>query len=354
MTITPILEQAVKLGASDIHLAAGSSPLFRLNGRVQPCLAFETLSATDVKEMIYGILSAQQKKKFEETFELDGSFTISKISRFRLNVYMHNNGVGAALRIIPPRVPSPAEIGLPDVITELVNTDKGLILITGPTGCGKSTTLASLVDLINQNMEGHILTIEDPIEFIYDQNRCKITQREVGTQTHSFSNAMKSALRQDPDIIMLGEMRDLETISLVLTAAETGHLVLGTLHTTDAPQTIDRIIDVFPSYQKEQIKVQLSITIKAIISQILLVRADGKGMVAAREILISNPAIAELIREGKTHQLYTAIDMGLQSGMISMDHSLANLVKENVITLEEGLSKAASAEQFQQYLYEQA
>lgn len=348
--IIPILEHAIGLMASDIHLLGGHPPMARVAGEILPFEDFGIFSPEDIKEMIYKILNDKQKKEFEDTLELDSSFHIPGISRFRLNVHMHMDGVGAALRVIPSEIPTPDDIGLSPILTDLTKLERGLILITGPTGSGKSTTLACLIELINQRSRRHIITIEDPIEFIYERDQCLITQRELGNQTHSFSNALKSALRQDPDIILVGEMRDLETIALALTAAETGHLVFSTLHTNDAPQSIDRIVDVFPPYQQEQIRVQLASELKAVISQILLPRADGLGRIAAREILIANQAITAIIRDGKTHQLYSAIETGASLGMIPMDRSLARLVKEGLISFADGLSKAHDPGQFQAYV----
>jgi len=349
--IFPILEQAIELGASDIHLGAGTPPLVRVKGEIVPLEELGILSPEDVKSMVYGILYDEQKQKFEETYELDGSYYIPGLSRFRFNVHMHKDGVGAVLRIISTVIPSPEEILLPDTITQLINLERGLVLVTGPTGSGKSTTMACMIEMINQSQKMHILTIEDPIEFVYEANLCSITQREVGNQTYSFAAALRSAMRQDPDIILVGEMRDLETISLALTAAETGHLVFATLHTSDAPQTIDRVVDVFPPYQQQQIRVQLAAALKAVICQTLIPRADGNGRVAAREILISTTAVAALIREGKTHQIYSAIETGAKLGMISIDKSLAGLVKMGLVTLEEARSKAHDPKSFDNYMY---
>ncbi|MDQ7826218.1 MAG: type IV pilus twitching motility protein PilT [Candidatus Eremiobacteraeota bacterium] len=348
--IFPVLERAIELGASDIHLGAGGPPLVRVKGEIIPLTDLGIISPDDVKHMIYGILYDEQKQKFEESYELDGSYNIPGLSRFRFNVHMEKNGVGAVLRIISTVIPEPEEILLGKAITDLINLEKGLVLVTGPTGSGKSTTLASLIELINRTQKLHILTIEDPIEFVYEPKLCRITQREVGNQTYSFANALRSAMRQDPDIILVGEMRDLETISLTLTAAETGHLVFATLHTSDAPQTIDRVVDVFPPYQQQQIRVQLAASLKAVICQTLLQKADGKGRVAAREILLASSAVSALIREGKTHQIYSAIETGGKLGMIPLDKSLAELVKMGLTNIDEARSKAHDARSFESYL----
>ena len=341
MEINELLKQAVDMGASDVHLGPGRKPMARINGRIKPISAdYPPLDEQVCKEMIFCLLNDEQKTRFEQTLELDCSYQLQDISRFRINVHMQKDGVGAVLRVIGSQIPEPETIGLGKEIIDLCDLPRGLVLVTGTTGSGKSTTLAVLIDQINQRREDHILTIEDPIEFIYSHKNSIVTQREVGSQTNSFENALRSALREDPDIILVGEMRDLETIQLALTITETGHLVFGTLHTTDAPETIDRIIDVFPPYQQQQIRTMLSVSLEAVICQTLLPRADGKGRIAAREIMLVTPAIANLIREGKSHQIYNAIDTGAKFGMISMDRSLANLVKEGVITREVAESKA--------------
>ncbi|HPZ07678.1 MAG TPA: type IV pilus twitching motility protein PilT [Candidatus Eremiobacteraeota bacterium] len=350
MDIFLILATAVEVGASDIHIVIGVPPMVRITGQMVPMEDFGVVSAEDAKDMIYSILYDDQKQKFEEKFELDCSYDIPGVSRFRVNVYLHKDGVGAVFRVISPVIPTPQELMLSETVVELTGLPKGLILVTGPTGSGKSTTLASLIDHINRRRKVRILTIEDPIEFVHEKKYAVITQREIGSQTHSFANALRSALREDPDIILVGEMRDLETISLALTAAETGHLIFATLHTSDAPQTVDRIVDVFPSYQQQQIRVQVSTCLKAVICQNLLSRSDGKGRIAAREILIVNPAVSNLIRQEKTHQIYSAIETSARLGMITMDRSLANLVKEGLITIEEALGKAGNPEQVARYV----
>jgi len=349
MEIFSILEKAVQMGASDIHIVIGRPPMVRSMGELGPLDEFGIVSAEDAKSMIYGILYDEQKQKFEETLELDCSYNIPGLSRFRLNVHMHKDGVGSVFRVISSKIPTPETLKLPESVINLCDLIRGIILVTGPTGSGKSTTLASMIDMLNEKRKDHILTIEDPIEFVYEQKNCVVTQREVGSQTMSFGAALKSALRQDPDIILVGEMRDLETISLALTVAETGHLVFATLHTTDAPQTIDRIVDVFPPYQQQQIRVQLSTSLKGVVCQTLLPRADGMGRVAAREVLITTPAIGNLIREAKTHMIYGAIETGGKLGMIPMDRALANLVKEGTVTLDDALTKANNPEQVRMY-----
>lgn len=350
MDIFAILKDAVEMGASDIHLVVGLPPMVRVTGQLIPLESCHALSATETKELIYSLLYDEQKAHFEEHLELDCSHAIPNLARFRLNVLLSNNGVGAVLRVIGSRVPTVEELDLAPAMIELCHLPRGLVLVTGPTGSGKSTTLAAMVQLVNMSYRHHILTIEDPVEFVYEPMYSVITQREIGRQTHNFSAALRSAMRQDPDVILVGEMRDLETISLALTAAETGHLVFGTLHTTDATQTIDRIVDVFPPFQQQQIRVQLGGVLKGVICQTLIPRADGQGRVAARELLITTSAVGNLIRDGKTHQLYNVIDTGARLGMISMDKALANLVKENKIKLEDALPKAHDAELVRKYL----
>lgn len=344
MDLIEILKQAVSLKASDIHIVIDKPPMFRVNGKIIPMNDYPVLTPEDSKALIYSMMLQDQIARFEETLELDMSYHIPGLSRFRVNVLYQKNGVEAALRLIPSRIPSPAEIGLSDAVLSLTRLPRGLILVTGPTGTGKTTTLASMLNVINSERYEHILTIEEPIEYVYEHKKCIVRQREVGLHTLSFASALKHALRQDPDVILVGEMRDLETISLALTAAETGHLVFSTLHTQDAPQTIDRIIDVFPPHQQHQVRTQLAATLKGVISQQLLPRADGKGRVAAREVMIVTPAISNLIREGKTHQIYSAIETGMKFGMHTLETSLAELVREKLITVESALTKANNPE----------
>jgi twitching motility protein PilT len=348
--IFTILEKAVATGASDIHITVGRPPMVRIHGSLIPLEGFPPLSADDTKELVYSILYDEQKQRFEANLELDCSYHVPRLSRFRVNVLMQKDGVGMVMRVISSHIPTVEELGLTQEVVDLAKLPRGLILVTGPTGSGKSTTLACIVNLINQYRNEHILTIEDPIEFVYEHKSCVVTQRELGNHTLSFTNALRAALREDPDVIMVGEMRDLDTISLALTAAETGHLVLATLHTTDAPKTVDRIIDVFPPYQQQQIRMQLSVSLKAVICQNLVPKVDGHGRVAAREIMFVTTAVANLIRENKTHMIYNAIDTGAKLGMISMDKSLANLVSSGVVSLEEALTKANDPEMVRKYL----
>jgi len=339
-----ILKAAYSLAASDIHITAGKPPMIRRMGEMAPLEKYPALTPEHTKNLIYSILSEHQIKDFEDNLELDCSYHIPNLCRFRVNVMRQRDNVDAVLRIIPSKVPQSSEIGLSDAILNFTKLPRGLVLVTGPTGSGKSTTLATLIDMINATRKDHIITVEDPIEFIYEPKSCVVRQREVGSDTHSFANSLKHVLRQDPDIILVGEMRDLETISLAITAAETGHLVFATLHTQDAAQTIDRIIDVFPSHQQQQIRVQLANTLEGVVSQQLLPRADGRGRVAVREVMMVTPTISNLIREGKTHQIYSAIDTGSKFGMISMDSALLELVKQRAITAEVAISKSSNPE----------
>lgn len=342
--MTDILKTAVQRGASDVHLVIGNKPMIRVRGSVTAIDEFPVVTAEESKRLIYSILFDAHKQKFEETMELDCSFSLPGVSRFRVNVLMQKNGVEAVLRVISSKIPAPEELGLSPAVLQFAETPRGLVLVTGPTGSGKSTTLACLLNIINQKRHDHILTIEDPIEFVYENKSCIVRQREVGEQTRSFTAALKTALRQDPDIVLIGEMRDLETISAGLTIAETGHLVFGTLHTTDAAQTVDRIIDVFPPHQQQQVRVQLSVALRGVVSQTLIPKADGIGRVAAREVMVVTPAISNLIREGKTHQIYSAIETGAKFGMISLDRALLNLVQAGQITQEDAIAKAHNTE----------
>jgi twitching motility protein PilT len=340
MDMIDILKAAVQKGASDLHLVIGHPPMVRLDGDLKPMTEFPVLTAEESRRLVYTLLSDEQRARFEQDWELDFSVTVNQVSRFRANVLIQKNGIEAVLRIIANKIPSPEELLLTPAITDLANLPRGLVLVTGPTGSGKSTTLACLINLINQRRHSHILTIEDPIEFVYDNKNSIIRQREIGQQSHSFGAALKHALRQDPDVVMVGEMRDLETIGAALTMAETGHLVFATLHTTDAAQTIDRIIDVFPAHQQQQVRTQLSSVLKAVVCQTLLPRLNDKGRIAAREIMVVTSAIANLIREGKTHQIYGAIDTGARVGMVSLDKALADLLKRNLISMEDAMAKA--------------
>jgi twitching motility protein PilT len=340
MEMIDILRSGVQKGASDIHLVIGQPPIVRVDGDLKSLPDLPVINADECRRLIYSLLSDHQRTRFEQDWELDFSVAVEGVSRFRANILLEKRGVEAVFRIINNKIPTPQELDLPPIITDLSKLPRGLVLVTGPTGSGKSTTLACLINLINEKRHEHILTIEDPIEFVYENKNCVVRQRELGQQTQSVNAALKHALRQDPDVVLIGEMRDLETIAAALTVAETGHLVFGTLHTTDAAQTVDRIIDVFPAHQQQQVRTQLSNCLKAVIGQTLIPRIGGKGRVAAREIMIVTPAIANLIREGKTHQIYGAIDTSARAGMISLDKSLADLVKRGIVSVEEALSKA--------------
>jgi twitching motility protein PilT len=346
MELVQILKAAVQTGASDIHLVIGKPPMMRLNGEIGEIPGTTAITAEESKRLIYSILYEEQRSKFEENWELDCSFAITGFARFRVNVLVQKNGVEAVMRVISTKIPTPEQLRLSPTVIGFSDLPRGLVLVTGPTGSGKSTTLAAIMELVNQKLTGHILTVEDPIEFVYESKKCIVRQREVGQNTKSFAAALKSALREDPDVILVGEMRDLETIQLAVTAAETGHLCFGTLHTQDCPSTVDRIIDVFPPHQQAQIRVQLAMVLQGVVSQILLPRADGEGRVAAREIMAMTPAISNLIREGKTHMIYGAIDTGAKFGMVPMDKALANLVREGLVKPEEAILRAHNQDSF--------
>ena len=350
MELVEILKTAVGAGASDIHMVIGKPPMMRVNGEIQEIPGFSVLNADESKRLIYSILYEEQRARFEENWELDCSFAITGFARFRVNVMIQKNGVESVMRVITSKIPTPEQLRLTPAVIGFAGLPRGLILVTGPTGSGKSTTLAALIELVNQSRTDHILTIEDPIEFVYDSKKCIIRQREVGQNTKSFANALRGALRQDPDVILIGEMRDLETIQLAITAAETGHLCFGTLHTKDAASTVDRIIDVFPAHQQTQIRVQLAVTLRGVVSQTLIARTDGQGRIAAREVMVTTPAISNLIREGKTHMIYGAIDTGAKCGMVSMDQSLAQLVRAGSIELEEAVRRCANVKTLEMLL----
>ena len=345
-----VLMEVVDRRASDLHLTAGSPPMVRVRGRLSPIDGYPALTPTDTREIIYSILSNAQRQKLENNWQLDFAYQIPGAARFRVNAYFQRAALGAAFRLIPFDVVPLETLGLPPVVAEFANKPRGLVLVTGPTGSGKSTTLASLVDVINQTREEHIMTIEDPIEFLHQHKKCIVNQRELGSDATSFSDALKAALRQDPDVILVGEMRDLETIGTAITAAETGHLVFATLHTQDTPQTIDRIIDVFPASQQGQVRAQLSVALQGIVTQTLLPTADGAGRVAATEILVPTPAVRNLIREAKTHQIYSVLQTGSVHGMQTMDASLAQLVRSGKITAQLAESRAHSAEELRRLL----
>ncbi len=341
MELASLLKKAVDQGASDIHIVVGMPPMMRKNGEIMPIdAALPALRAEDTRPLIYSMLGEDQRARLETNLDLDCSYEVSGLSRFRVNVLLTRAGLETVMRVVGARVPDAEALGLTPAMLGLAALPRGLVLVTGPTGCGKSTTLACLIDRANQTRAEHILTIEDPIEFVYQPKRCVVRQREVGQNTRSFTNALRAALREDPDIILVGEMRDYETIGLAVTAAETGHLCFGTLHTQDAPSTVARILDVFPVHQQAQIRVQVASSLRAVITQILLPRKDGKGRVAVREMMVVTPAIANMIREGKPFMIYSAIETGAQHGMISMDKSLAAAIKSGLVDAEVGLSKA--------------
>ena len=341
MNIVELLKIGMEKRASDIHITVGVPPILRIDGKLTP-LDMEPLKPSDTKDLVYNTLSESLIQQLEKEGELDTSFSSPGIGRYRVNAYKQRGSYAMALRIIPLEIPSMESLGLPAVIKDLARLPRGLILVTGPTGSGKSTTLAAMIDLINKERNCHILTLEDPIEYLHKHNRSIVNQREIGIDSKSFANGLRAALRQDPDVILVGEMRDLETISIALTAAETGHLVLSTLHTVGSAKTIDRIIDVFPPYQQQQVRVQLSTVIQAIISQQLLPKASGDGRVAAFEVMIATPAIRNLIREEKIHQIDTAIQTGAKYKMQTMDNSLIDLYSRGVITKETALMQAVN------------
>ncbi len=344
MDITELLAFSAKQGASDLHLSAGLPPMIRVDGDVRR-INLPPLEHTEVHSLIYEIMNDKQRKDYEEFLETDFSFEVPGVARFRVNAFNQNRGAGAVFRTIPSKVLTMEDLDMGSVFKDISMTPRGLVLVTGPTGSGKSTTLAAMIDFINDNRYDHILTIEDPIEFVHESKKCLVNQREVHRDTHGFNEALRSALREDPDIILVGEMRDLETIRLALTAAETGHLVFGTLHTTSAAKTMDRVIDVFPAEEKDMVRSMLSESLQAVISQTLLKRANG-GRVAAHEIMIGTPAIRNLIREDKVAQMYSAIQTGSGVGMMTLDQCLQNLVTKRVITREIAREKAKIPDNF--------
>lgn len=337
--IDQFLELLIKHSGSDLHLSCGTLPVMRVHGHLQR-VQFRELTAADMKMLIYEILTPAQKERYEATSELDFAYEIAGVARFRGNCFQQHRGPGAVFRVIPSRVLTADELDLPEAIRRFTLLNKGLVLVTGPTGSGKSTTLAAMVDLINATRPEHILTIEDPIEFVHQSKQALVNQREVGPHTQSFAAALKAALREDPDVILVGEMRDRETISLALTAAETGHLVFATLHTNSAHKTIDRIIDTFPGDLQDQVRAMLSESLRGVVAQQLLRKKGGKGRVAAHEILVATPAIANLIREAKTHQLPSMLQTGKREGMIMMDQAIMDLLMSGVIEPEEAQAKA--------------
>ena len=345
MDITELLAFTVKNKASDLHVSAGLPPMIRVHGDVRR-INLPALAHKDVHGMVYDIMNDSQRKQYEEFFETDFSFEIPNLARFRVNAFNQNRGAAAVFRVIPSKVMSLEELTCPKIFKEIANQPRGIVLVTGPTGSGKSTTLAAMVDYVNENEYGHILTIEDPIEFVHESKRCLINQREVSRDTQSFNAALRSALREDPDVVLVGEMRDLETIRLALTAAETGHLVFGTLHTSSAAKTIDRIVDVFPANEKDMVRAMMSESLRAVISQTLLKTKDGTGRVAAHEIMIGTPAIRNLIRENKVAQMYSAIQTGQNIGMQTLDQCLADMVRRNIVAGSEARLRAQNKDSF--------
>ncbi|HWP56249.1 MAG TPA: type IV pilus twitching motility protein PilT [Candidatus Acidoferrales bacterium] len=344
MEITQLLAFAVEQGASDCHLSAGEPPMLRIHGDLKK-LDHPALTKEEVHAMVYDIMGDSQRRVFEEHHEIDFSFEMGSIARFRVNVFLQRRGEGAVFRTIPTKIQTLEQLGMPGILRQLCDREKGLVLVTGPTGSGKSTTLAAMIDYLNNSFEGHILTIEDPIEFVHESKKCLVNQRELGPHTYSFANALRAALREDPDIILVGEMRDLETIQLALTAAETGHLVFGTLHTSSAPKTVDRIIDVFPPNQQSQIRAQFAESIEAVITQTLL-KKKGGGRVAALEIMTGTVAVRNLIREGKIHQIPGTMQVSQKDGMQTMDMALLDLVGRGIVTKEEAQTKTMNPNLF--------
>lgn len=350
-TLPDLLKQAVELEGSDLHLSIGSPPQVRVHGELQKIAGEPDLSASDTKALSYAVLTDAQKKRFEETKELDFSFGIRGVARFRGNMFNQKGAVGAVYRQIPEKIQSFEDLGLPSVLAKMADRPRGLVLVTGPTGSGKSTTLAAMIDKINTERHGHILTVEDPIEYLHQHKNCLINQRELHSDTDSFTNALRAALREDPDVVLIGEMRDLETVESALRIAETGHLTFGTLHTNSASSTINRIIDVFPSHQQAQIRTQLSLVLEGIVCQSLLPRADGKGRVVSLEILVPTPGIRNLIREDKVHQIYSAMQTGQEKlGMQTMNQSLATLVFRRLITNETAMKASSNREELQEMI----
>jgi twitching motility protein PilT len=345
-----VLSKMVEARASDVHLSPGFPPAVRVRGRITPLDDYPPLTPQDTREIVYAILNDAQRKKFENAQQLDFAYAIPNVARFRVNVFFQRGSISAAFRLIPAEIQGLDTLGLPSVLEEFCRKPRGFVLVTGPTGSGKSTTLASMVDLINGEREEHILTIEDPIEFMHAHRKCIVNQREIGADATDFAAALKSALREDPDVILVGEMRDLETISTALTAAETGHLVFATLHTQSTAQTVDRIIDVFPPHQQQQVRMQLSIALQGIVTQQLLPTADGSSRVVGCEVLVPTPAVRNLIREGKTHQIYSALQTSGSVGMQTMDAHLAQLVRMGKITRQLAEQRASVPDELRRLL----
>ncbi|MEI2786085.1 MAG: type IV pilus twitching motility protein PilT [Candidatus Nanopelagicales bacterium] len=346
ISLVRCLETMLAMEASDLHLTVGAPPTVRVAGSLRPIPGAPKFDSPSLQRIMYAILTQQQREVFEERLELDFSYSLPGRARFRVNMYLQRESVGAAFRVIPFEIKNLDSLGIPPIVSSFPSLPRGFVLVTGPTGSGKSTTLAALIDIANTTRHDHIMTVEDPIEFLHRHRNCLVNQREVGTDTLSFAEALKHVLRQDPDIILVGEMRDLETIQVALTAAETGHLVFATLHTQDAAQTVDRIIDVFPPHQQQQIRQQLAGTLQGVVCQTLCKTADGRGRVAAVEVMVATPAIRNLIREGKTHQIYSAMQAGAQHGMQTLDQHLAELVRGHRITYDKGAEKCHHIEDF--------
>jgi twitching motility protein PilT len=345
-----LLKAMVEKGATDLHITTGTAPQLRIDGHLAP-LKTAPLTNVETKQLCYSILTEAQKHKFEEENELDLSFGVKSLSRFRANIFMQRGAVAGAFRTIPYKIMSFAELGLPPVVTELAKKPRGLVLVTGPTGSGKSTTLASIIDKVNTDRHEHIMTIEDPIEYIHPHKNCVVNQREIGADTHSFKKALKYILRQDPDVVLIGEMRDLETIESALTVSETGHMAFGTLHTNSCVQTINRILDVFPPYQQPQIRAQMSFVIEGVLSQSLIPRASGSGRALAIEVMVPNAAIRNLIREDKVHQIYSQMQVGQSKfGMQTFNQSLAALIQRRQISMDEGLGRSSDPEELRTML----
>jgi twitching motility protein PilT len=344
-SIDDLLEQMVARSASDLHVTANSAPVIRVRGSIERLDGYEPLTAEDTQQLLYRILSSERQKQLEIKRQLDFSHSIPGLARFRVNTYFQKESIGAAFRLIPDELKTLEELGIPSSLHQLAEKPRGVVLITGPTGSGKSTTLAALIDEINRNRSEHILTIEDPIEFLHKHKRCIVNQREIGPDATSFAEALKAALRQDPDVILVGEMRDLETISTALTAAETGHLVFGTLHTQSAPSTIDRIIDVFPPEQQEQVRIMIAMSLQGVVTQTLLPTADGTGRVPALEILLPDDAVRNLIRQGKVEQIYSVMQTNTKKGMQTMEQALAHLIQHRIVTFDDGLARSSRPDQ---------
>jgi twitching motility protein PilT len=345
-----LLLEVLERRASDLHITAGAHPMVRIRGRLVALTDYPVLTPSLTREVIYSILTNDQRQRLETDLQIDFAYAVPNVARFRVNAYFQRGAIGAAFRLIPVDIKSVEELGLPAICHELAHKPRGFVLVTGPTGSGKSTSLAAILDEINRTREDHILTIEDPIEFLHPHKKCIVNQREIGSDAQTFGSGLKAALRQDPDVILVGEMRDLETIHTALTAAETGHLVFATLHTQDAPQTVDRIIDVFPPEQQQQVRVQLSVALQGVITQQLLPTADGAGRIAACEVMIPTPAVRNLIREGKTHQIMSAMQTGSAAGMQTMDAALATLVRDGKITQKLAESRSSQPDELRRLL----